>query len=218
MEKKADKSLRQWFKRTLFAGLAALVPLALTVYIINLIISTADDVINRLPASLQPPLDWRFPGSGLVAGVVIALTAGVIARNFIGHYFVELFNRLMERIPLIASLYKVLRQLSEALLSTDDKKGFKKAVLVEWPRLGCWTIAFAGAEAAGVVAAQVGAGDGVPFLNLFIPTTPNPTSGFFMVVKASDVRPLPMSVEAALKLVISGGTLPPEVSPSSTKA
>lgn len=202
---------RNRFKRTLLAGFVVLVPIALTVYLLDLLVGTADRLVSVVPEGFRPPESLLFPGAGIVGVVVLAWAAGVVATSVFGRFVVPRFNQLVERIPLVASVYRLLRQLAEALLTSDGKKGFKRVVLVEWPRRGSWMLAFVASETRGELQKRLApAAEDEGFLNLLVPTTPNPTSGFSFMVRKSEVIELDMAVEAAFQIVLSGGTLSTE--------
>lgn len=202
------------FKTTFISGLIVIVPMGLTVYVVHAIVSSADEIFDLLPEPWRPS-DVLFPGAGLLLAVAIILMAGFIGHNLIGAALVSALNSAIERIPMVASLYRVLRQVAEALLAQGNARAFKKVVLIEWPRRGVWSLAFVTSEVQGELAQRLGdvaAND--TLLNLFIPTTPNPTGGFHFIASSRDCRPTTMGVEDALKMIISCGAVPPTPSAS----
>lgn len=198
-------------KSLLFSGLVVLVPFGLTVYVLDLVISTADLIIEILPETLRPPEWLHFPGFGVVVSFIVCLLIGIAVRNFLGNFILKKVNLVIERIPFVASVYSLFREISEVFLGGDKKKGFKGTVLVEWPRKDSWTIAFLTSDTKGSVGSILQDKRPGNYFNLFIPTTPNPTSGFYFIVHEDDVVRLDMSVDTAFKVIISGGTLTPEV-------
>lgn len=201
-------SIRHWLRNTLLSGLVAIVPIGLTIYVIDFVRSTADRLFDFLPDALVG--SWRFPGSGLLAAFLITLAAGILARNLLGRMLGQSAASVIERIPVVSGLYKLFRQIAQTFLGSGGQ-GFKGVVLVEWPRREVWTLAFVTGEVNGQNAAQLGLADSQgPWLNLFVPTTPNPTSGFYFMAPQRDVRSTKLSVEAAFKVIISGGALAPD--------
>jgi uncharacterized membrane protein len=217
----SPQSFSQSLRTTLLSGLAVLVPLGLTVYVLQFIVSTADRIVDALPRPLAELVPQRFPGAGLLIAVVVTLTAGILARNLIGRRIMTALTRLIERIPLVAAVYKPFRQISETFLSSSGS-GFKRVVLVEWPRRGTWTLAFVTGETRGQIAASL---QGAPvvateargaarrWLNLFVPTTPNPTSGFYFIADEAECLATDLTIEGAFKAIISAGALPPDAAP-----
>jgi uncharacterized membrane protein len=176
----------------------------------DLIIRTSDFFFQLLPQRLHPPEGFMFPGSGLVYALITALVLGIMVRNMFGKIIMTGINRFIARIPVVSALYNLFREIAEAFLHGDSKKGFQKVVLVEWPRRDSWMIAFVTAKTDGNLAGKLSARDPGDYLNIFIPTTPNPTSGFFFMVKESDTIQLDMTVETAFRVIVSGGTLSPQ--------
>jgi uncharacterized membrane protein len=194
-------------KATFLSGLVVLAPFGLTVYVLHAIISSADAVLLLLPAQVRPS-DLLFPGAGLLLTALVVLLAGFVARNLVGAMFLSWLGRVVERIPVVASLYRMLRQIAEAFLDSGSNKGFKRVVIVEWPRKDIWCLAFVTTELGGELARSVGIAGG-PLLNLFVPTTPNPTGGFHFMARSEDCRPTNLSVEDAFKMIISCGAVLP---------
>lgn len=201
-----------WLRRTLLSGLAVLVPVGLTLYVLSWLVHTADGLLGALPTGVWG--QYKIPGTGLVFAFSVTLLVGMLARNFAGKFLVRWFQRALERIPVVASVYKLFRQIAETFIGESaGGKGFKGVVLVEWPRAGTWTLAFVTSNASPIFADRLPRekedGPRGPRLNLFIPTTPNPTSGFYAIVRAEEVVPVPLTVEQAFKVIISGGALAP---------
>jgi uncharacterized membrane protein len=165
-----------------------------------------DQTLLLLPESLQPEklLGYRIPGLGLVLTAVIVFVTGVVVTNLFGMRIVNIGERLLARIPLVRSIYTSVKQVTQSLFSSG--KSFRKVVLVEYPRKGMWSLAFQ----TGVGAGEISDKTGKKIANVFIPTTPNPTSGFFLMVPHEDVIELEMSVDDGLKMLLSVGVVIPE--------
>lgn len=183
-----------------------LVPLVITIWVLNLIVSTLDQSLLLLPAELQPEALFgrRIPGLGVLLTLWIIFGTGLAARNFIGERLVRVWEGLLSRIPIVRSVYSSVKQVSDTVLSPNGQ-AFRKALLVQYPRAGVWTIAFQTGSPAEEVRANV-AGD---MVSVYVPTTPNPTSGFFLMIPRSEVIELRMSVDEALKYVVSMGVVAP---------
>jgi uncharacterized membrane protein len=193
-------------RRYLIAGLLVWVPLGITIYVINFLVTTLDQTLLLVPPALRPEalVGFHIPGLGVVLSFLILLVTGMIAANFFGLRLIQLWESLLGRIPVVKSIYSSVKQVSDTVLS-DQGTAFRKALLVEFPRPGCWTIAFlTGAPADSVV-------DHLPgdHVSVYVPTTPNPTGGYFVMVPRSAVRELDMSVDEALKYIISMGVVSP---------
>ncbi|MDF3037184.1 MAG: hypothetical protein K0S28_2458 [Paucimonas sp.] len=194
--------MRKYF----ITGLLILVPLAITLWVVNLIISTMDQSLLLLPPQWQPEalVGFRVPGMGAILTLVIIFLTGVVAQNFIGKHVVSLWELLLKRIPVVNSIYSSVKQVSDTLFSSSGN-AFRKAVLVQYPRAGSWTIAFlTGVPGGDVKNHLVG-----EYVSVYVPTTPNPTSGFFLMMPAADVIELDMSVDEALKYIVSMGVVAP---------
>jgi uncharacterized membrane protein len=195
-------------RKYLIAGLLVWLPLVVTVIVINFLVNSFDQVLLLLPAIYRPDslLGFHVPGLGLLVSMLIIISTGVIAANYFGEKLVGLWERGLGRIPLVRSIYSAVKQVTEAFVGSEQS--FQKAYLVEYPRLGAWTIAFQTSSKSGEAQCKTGLAQVV---NVFVPTTPNPTSGFFLMVSERDLIPLDMTVEQALKMVISGGVVVPDV-------
>ena len=203
-------------KKYLLAGLLVWLPLALTIWVVTSALGVLDGIFGWfltatqavLPAAATEPLETlrRIPGLGLVVTVVALLVTGVFATNIVGQWWLRQGARLLNRIPIVKSIYNSVKQVSDTLFSSSGN-AFREAVLVQYPREGAWTIAFVTGKPGGE-AAQHLPGD---YLSVYVPTTPNPTSGFFLMVPRRDVIELEMSVDEALKYVISMGVVAPPV-------
>ena len=200
-------------KRYIVAGLLVWVPLGITIWVLHWLVSTLDQTLLLLPDALQPQefLGFRVPGLGVLMSFAILLLTGVVAANFFGARVISTWEGMLGRIPFVKSIYSSVKQVSDTLLS-DTGNAFRKTLLVEWPRPGCWTIAFLTGTPAESVARHL-SGEHV---SIYVPTTPNPTGGYFVIVPKSSVRELDMTVDAALKYIISMGVVAPR-SPAGTQ-
>lgn len=195
--------IRKYF----ITGLLILVPLAITLWVLNLIIGTLDQSLLLLPVRWRPEtlIGFSIPGLGSILTLLIILLTGVATRNFVGRQVVTLWEGALKRIPVVNSIYSSVKQVSDTLFSSSGN-AFRKAVLVQYPRQGCWTIAFVTGVPGGDVRNHL-VGD---FVSIYVPTTPNPTSGFFLMVPRAETIELNMNVDDALKYIISMGVVAPE--------
>ncbi|MBF6630102.1 MAG: DUF502 domain-containing protein [Comamonas sp.] len=203
-------ALRKW----LFTGLLVIVPGVITVWVLHWIISTLDQTLLLLPGDWQPDrlLGMHIPGFGVVLTLLVLLAIGAIASNFVGRKLVAWGDSLITRIPVVRSIYSSVKQVSDTVFS-DSGNAFRTAVLVQWPREGVWTVAFITGNPAGEVAAYLRD----EYVGVFVPTTPNPTGGYFVMMRKSDCVELDMSVEAALKYIVSMGVVAPPPLPVSNE-
>lgn len=201
----------QLIKRYFITGLLIWVPLAITAWVLSLIASVADQSLRLLPESVTPRtlLGFDFPGTGIVLTLLIIMVTGLLAANFIGQRLVGWWEKLLARIPVVNSIYNSVKQVSDTLFSSSGN-AFRKALLIQYPREGSWTIAFLTGTPGGDVLNHL-SGD---YVSVYVPTTPNPTSGFFLMLPKSDVIELNMEVDEALKYIISMGVVTP---PTRTK-
>ena len=197
-------------RRWLLAGLLVLVPLAITVWVLDWIVSTLDQTLQILPRHWHPDylIGVHVPGFGVLLALAIVLLIGAVASNFFGRKLVGWWDSLLGRIPIVRSIYSSVKQVSDTLFS-ENGNAFRKAVLVQWPREGVWTIAFQTGTPGGDVVNHLGP----DYLSVYVPTTPNPTGGYFVMLKASDCIELNMSVDEALTYVISMGVVSPGTTP-----
>jgi uncharacterized membrane protein len=193
-------------KRYLVTGLLVLVPLVITLWVLHLLISTLDQSLVLIPESLRPErlIGVRIPGLGVLLTLGIVLLTGMLARNFIGERLLRVWEGLLARIPFVKSIYSSVKQVSDTLLSPSGQ-AFRKALLVQFPREGSWTIAFLTGAPGGDVANHLDA----EYVSVYVPTTPNPTGGYFVMMRRADVIELDMSVDDALKYIISMGVVVP---------
>jgi uncharacterized membrane protein len=196
-------ALRKW----LFSGLLTLVPLVITLWVLDWVVSTLDQTLRILPEAWQPQqlLGVNIPGLGVLFALLIVLSIGALASNFIGNKLVNWWHALLHRIPVVRSIYSGVKQVSDTLFS-EKGNAFRQALLVQWPREGMWTIAFLTGTPGGDVARHL---NGQDYVSVFVPTTPNPTGGYFVMVHKRDCVELTMSVDEALTYVISMGVIVP---------
>lgn len=194
-------------KKYLMTGLLVWVPLAITIWVLSSIVGGMDGLLRILPAGWQPDLliGFHIPGFGLMMALAIVLGTGFLAANFLGKQVLVWWDYLLNRIPVVRTIYSSVKQVSDTLLS-DSGNAFRNAVLVQYPRAGMWTIAFQTGSPAKEIA-DVLSGE---HISVYVPTTPNPTSGFFIVVPLADTKALTMSVDEALKYVVSMGVVAPK--------
>ncbi len=200
-------SIKKTALKTYFlTGLLVLVPLAITLWVLGLIIGTMDQTLLLLPQGWQPErlVGMHIPGLGAILTLAFILVVGLLAHNFIGQKLVQWWEAILRRIPVVGSLYGSVKQVSDTLLSSNGN-AFRKALLVQYPRAGSWTIAFLTGVPGGDVVNHL-QGD---YVSVYVPTTPNPTSGFFLMLPRADVIELDMSVDAALKYIVSMGVVAP---------
>lgn len=195
-------ALRKW----LLTGLLVIVPGVITAWVLNWIVGMLDQTLLILPGAWQPDklLGVHVPGFGVVLTLLILLLVGAIASNFAGRKLVQWGDALVHRIPVVRSIYSSVKQVSDTLFS-ESGNAFRKAVLVQWPRDGVWTVAFVTGTPGGEVAAYLRDG----FVSVYVPTTPNPTGGYFVMLRRSDCVELDMSVDTALKYIVSMGVVAP---------
>lgn len=195
--------MRKYF----ITGLLILVPLAITLWVLNLIVGTMDKSLLLLPMSWRPEALFGFaiPGLGTILTLLIIFLTGLATRNFIGNRVVALWEAVLKRIPVFNTIYSSVKQVSDTLFSSSGN-AFRKALLVQYPREGSWTIAFMTGVPGGDVRNHL-VGD---YVSVYVPTTPNPTSGFFLMVPRADTIELDMNVDEALKYIVSMGVVTPE--------
>lgn len=193
-------------KRYFVTGLLIWVPLGITVWVLKLLIGTMDQSLLLLPQSLRPEtwLGVYVPGLGVILTLLVIFLTGLVTANIIGQRLIRFWEGLLGRIPVVKSIYYSVKQVSDTLFSSNGE-AFRKALLVPYPRPGSWTIAFQTGQPGGDVANHLQG----EYVSVYVPTTPNPTSGFFLMMPRSDVIELDMSVDEALKYIISMGVVAP---------
>ena len=194
-------------KRYLITGLLIWVPLAITLWVLDLLVSTMDRTLQLLPPQWRTEgwLGVHIPGLGVVLTVLIVLVTGVLAANIIGQQLVKFWEGVLARIPVVNSIYTGVKQVSDTLFAPGGQ-AFRKALLVQWPSPGMWTIAFLTGTPGGDVANHL-KGD---YVSIYVPTTPNPTGGYFVMVAREALIELDMTVDDALKYIISMGVVSPD--------
>ena len=214
-------------KKYLIAGLLVWLPLAVTIWVLQAVLGIVGDLFGWLltasqtvlPATAHAPIEMlrKIPGLGVLVVLLLLLGTGVFAANMVGQWWLRQGGRILHRIPIVKSIYSSVKQVSDTLFSSSGN-AFREAVLVQYPREGSWTIAFVTGRPGGEAGAHLHA----DYVSLYVPTTPNPTSGFFLMVPRADVIELAMSVDEALKYIISMGVavparVPPRAAPLATK-
>ena len=197
-------------KRYFITGLLIWAPLGITLWVLSFILGMMDQSIMLLPAEWQPRnlLGVHIPGLGALFTLLVVFLTGLLTANFIGQRLVRWWEALLHRIPVVRPIYQSVKQISDTVFSPSGQ-AFRQAVLVQYPRQGSWTIGFLTGTPGGEIAEHLGN----DMVSLYVPTTPNPTSGFFLMVPKTDVTELDMSVEDALKYLISMGVVAPATLP-----
>jgi uncharacterized membrane protein len=207
-------------RKHLITGLLVWMPLAVTIWVLLWVLGLMDGMFSFilsltqavLPAGAREGIETLrgVPGLGVVSLLLVLYLTGLFVANIFGQWFVHQWDRLLHKIPIVKSIYSSVKQVSDTLFSSSGN-AFREAVLVQYPRAGSWTIAFVTGQPSGEVAAHLSE----PHVSVYVPTTPNPTSGFFLMMPRTDVVPLAMSVDEALKYIISMGVVapPPAVPP-----
>ncbi len=203
------KRLRAW----LVAGLLVWVPLGITLFVLNLLARQLDKTLGLLPVHVRPPYEvfgitFTIPGLGILLTILILLGTGLLVANFAGRRLLALGEAILQRIPVVRSVYGASKNFAEVVLG-DSSDSFKKVLLIEYPRKGVYSLAFQTSSALGEVQAKTGE----DVVCTFVPTTPNPTSGFIIMVPRKDIIELEMEVDEALKMIISLGVVVPRWQP-----
>lgn len=195
------------FRRYLVAGILVWLPLGVTLLLLRVIVGIMDRTLLWLPKQYQPEelLGFAIPGLGILLTILLLLVTGLLATNFVGSAFIGGWESLMERIPVVRSIYSAAKKFLEIIFS-DSGSAFKKVLLIEYPRKGTYSLAFQTSAELGEVQSRTGE----EVVSCFVPTTPNPTSGFIIIVPKKDVTVLDMEVDEALKMIISLGVVVPE--------
>ena len=194
-------------KKYFITGLLIWIPLVITIWVLKLVVDVLDQSLLLLPVSWQTEnwLGVHIPGLGAILTIFIVFLTGVFATNFFGAQLIELWHEILHRIPVVNSIYSSVKQISDTLFSSSGQ-AFRKALLVEWPQEGMWTIAFLTGTPGGGVATHLPP----DCVAVYVPTTPNPTGGYFVIIARKNVIELDMSVDQALKYIISMGVVPPQ--------
>ena len=193
-------SIIQNFRSKLFAGIATALPLFLTYVLLEFLFITLDEMSRPI----LDKIGLKIPGLGIVLTILLIFFLGVLVTNFLGRKIFNIGERIVKKVPVVNTIYSTLKQITETFTKgTSDT--FQGAIYIQYPRQGLWTMAFISGESKTK--------DGIPYYHLLVPTTPNPTSGFFLMIPQADAVPTGMSVEEGLKTIISGGLLAPEENP-----
>lgn len=194
------------FRRYLIAGLLVWLPIGVTVFLVRIMIGLMDRSLLLLPNQFRPEnvIGFGIPGLGFLLTIIVLLLTGVLAANFVGKSMVSFGERLLDRIPFVRSIYSATKNFTEIVFSGSGES-FKKVLLIEYPRKGIYSLAFQTSSELGEVQERVGE----DLVCTFVPTTPNPTSGYIIVIPKKDIIELDMEVEAALKMIMSLGVVVP---------
>jgi len=196
-------------RASFLTGLVVVAPAVLTIWLITTFVDFVDSrVFPLLPLSMLPPelAALRIPGLGVVIFLVFTLLVGWLAKGYIGRSLIEWGEELVSRMPIVRSIYNALKQIAETVFAQSNTS-FNRACLIQYPRPGLWAVAFVSTDTKGEIAEKIGGGK---MISVFLPTTPNPTSGFLLFVPEAEVKYLDMSIEDAAKLIISAGLVTPD--------
>ena len=191
----------QNLRSKLFAGLATLIPVMLTFYFLRFLYVSLDKISAPL---VKEYLEWEIPGVSILFTLVFIYLLGLAVTNFLGKKILSIGEKIVDRVPLVNTIYTTLKQITDTF-TKNSLEAFEGAVYIQYTRQGLWTIAFVSGESKNESV--------TPYYHLFVPTTPNPTSGYFLMIPKTDTVPAGMSVEEGLKTIISGGMLAPDVNP-----
>jgi len=196
------QNLKSKLKKIFITGLAVIIPIGLTLYILVFLIGTMDNLLKIVPIRYQPEvlLGFRIPGLGVIVTVILIFICGLITKSYFGYKIVSSGEDLVDKIPFVRSIYQSIKQVSDSMF-TDKLSSFKKVVLVEFPRKGIYTLGFV----TGVPGPEIRSKVGQNGISVFLPTTPNPTSGYLVILPEDDLIQVDMSVEEALTYIISVG-------------
>ncbi|MDA9559049.1 DUF502 domain-containing protein [Alphaproteobacteria bacterium] len=203
-----NKNIFHRIRTYFFTGLAVTAPIGITIYLSLIFINLIDDnVKNLVPIKYNPDtyLPFNIPGTGLIVAVFSLILIGFFTAGIFGRFFVKIGENIINKLPIVRSIYNALKQVFQTILGASSK-AFREVVLIEYPRKGLWAIAFITSETKGEVNGKLKHKS----VNIFLPTTPNPTSGFMLFVPTKDIIRLQMNIEQGMKLVISGGIITPE--------
>ena len=202
--------LKAFLKKYLLTGLIVVVPITITLYILKALIGIMDDFLTFVPKAYHPDhlLGFHIPGLGLVLVTLLVFLIGLLTRSYVGNKTVQIWDLLIGRIPLVRNIYHAIKQFTEAVFS-DTGSYFKQVVMLEFPRPGLYSIGFLAGPAGGELAIKAGQ----RVMSIFIPCTPNPTTGYYVLAPEKELLYLEMSVEEAFKLVVSGGLVQPNYRP-----
>lgn len=206
--------MKRKIKNTFLTGIAVIIPIGLTVYILFGVINLMDKILKIIPRRFQPDelLNFHIPGLGVIFTVILIFIVGLVTKSYLGNKLVKLGEWIVDKIPFVRGLYQAIKQLVDTVFS-DKSQSFKKVVIIEYPRKGIYAVAFVTGEAKGEVQLKTSQ----TCINVFVPTTPNPTSGFYIMVPENEIINMDMTVEEAFKLIISGGIVAPKEHLASNK-
>ncbi|MDD5712398.1 MAG: DUF502 domain-containing protein [Smithellaceae bacterium] len=198
--------MKKEIKNIFLAGLAVVIPIGLTIYILFFLIAMMDDLLQVIPVAYQPDtlLHFHIPGLGAIALVIIILISGLLVRSYVGNKMVSWGEGLVERIPVVKNLYHPIKQIVDSMFAKRSRS-FKKVVLVEFPRKGLYAPGFITGAAVGEIEEKIGK----KCVGVFVPTTPNPTSGYLIICPEDELIPLQMTVEEAFTFIVSVGIVAP---------
>ncbi|OPY13356.1 MAG: hypothetical protein A4E69_01700 [Syntrophus sp. PtaB.Bin138] len=205
-------SLGKKLRGIFLTGLAVTVPLGLTIYILSFLVRMMDSLLDIIPRPYQPGtlLGMHIPGLGMIVTLAVIFVCGLLTQSYLGTKLVTFGESLLDKIPVVRSIYQATKQIFEHLF-INKNQSFKKVVLVEFPRKGVYSLGFV----TGITGQEFSSRTGEEALHIFIPKTPNPTAGFFIMARSDDLIELDMTVEAAFTLIISGGIVTPPNRPGS---
>lgn len=213
---KPRRRLLAWLRERFVAGMLIALPVVATFIILDFLINLIDSrVVPLLPPALRPEtyLDFAVPGFGLIILILFLTLLGSVATNFLGNYLVSLTDRVLTRIPVVRNVYSVFKQIRD-VFQNNSAGQYKEVVMVQYPRANSWVIGFVAGAAKGEMRHRLGA----DYIGVFVPTTPNPTSGFLIYVPSSEVVRMDMTVEEGAKVIFSGGLVIPEFPPAAPQA
>lgn len=204
----SKRSLLTKLRAYLLTGILVTAPITITAWLTIAIVNFVDKRVEKfIPAQYNPEqfLPFSIPGLGLIAVIIFLVVVGMLATNFLGRFFVRIGENILDRLPVIRSLYGAIKQIFETVFA-NQSEAFREVIMVEYPRKGMWVIGFLTGKAKGEVQKKTKSDT----VNVFVPTTPNPTSGFLLFVPEKDIIRMDMSVEEGLKLVVSAGIVTPD--------
>ncbi|WP_045212168.1 DUF502 domain-containing protein [Desulfonatronovibrio magnus] len=199
--------IRKFLKVNIIAGLLFLTPIAATFFLLRLTIGWLDQILLIIPAKFRPEnfLPFPVPGLGLIVLVIVLILSGVFVRNYIGNKLVKIWEKIIDYIPIVNKIYTAVKQLIDTI-ARGTSKDFKRVVLIEYPKENVFAMAYV----TGIAVGELQEKTRRKMINVYVPTTPNPTSGFYLMVPEDETIPLEMSVEESFKLLMSGGIITPE--------
>ena len=205
---RTEFSLWLWLRNSFFTGIVVATPVTVTVWLVYTFISFADSTVKPLIPRAYLPEEWlgfAIPGFGLIVAVLVLTMLGALAANILGRSMLQWSERIVARVPFVRNIYGALKQLLESVF-THNQKSFQEVALVQYPREGLWALGFVTTDAKGELKTRLGE----QYVAVFVPSTPNPTSGFILWTRRDEIQILDMTVEEGAKLVISAGIVTPE--------